>query len=251
MNEPLISAVIMARNEEANIADAVASVWFAAQIVVADTGSGDSTIDIARKAGAEVHSIPFDGFGTSKNRALEFCRCEWILSLDADERVSPELAKNISEQLSEPSDYDGFAFSRLTYFLGKPVWHSGWQPDYILRLFRQGKGRFSDRLVHEGVLVNGRAGRLDGLLYHYSYPTLEKYFEKMKVYSSLNAQELLNSGRRFHWFDPLIHPPATFFKMYILKLGFLDGVNGLLLAGLSSFHIVKKYLKLRELCQRD
>lgn len=247
MTRPPISVVIMARNEEANITDAISSVSFASQIVVADTGSSDRTMELARVAGAEAHSIEFDGYGAGKNRALAFARCEWVLSLDADERVSPELAQAIVAAISGDCKYDGFMVNRLTFFLGKPVRHSGWYPDYILRLFRNGKGRFSERLVHEGIKVDGSIARLDGLLYHYSYRTLESYLEKMNVYSGLNARELFNSGRRYHFHDLVTHPAGTFFKMYLLKRGFLDGFNGLLLAVLSSFHVLIKYLKLREL----
>jgi glycosyltransferase involved in cell wall biosynthesis len=241
----------MARNEESNIAEAIKSVAFAAQIVVADTGSGDQTMEVARAAGAEVHSIEFDGYGTSKNRALQFAGCDWVLSIDADERVSPELARAIISVISRDGEFDGFEVNRLTYFLGQPVMHSGWHPDYVLRLFRNGKGRFSERLVHEGVEVDGKTARLDGLLYHHSYRTLDSYLEKMNIYSGLNARELYNSGARFHLLDIIIHPLGTFIKMYILKRGFLDGLNGLFLAGLSSFHVMIKYLKLRELGRKE
>lgn len=244
-----LSAVIMARNEAKNIEAAVESVSFADQIVVADTGSSDNTIELARKAGAEVHGIDFDGFGTSKNKALEFCSEDWILFLDADERVSPELAEGIIEKLASNSEFDGYAVNRLSYFLGKPIRHSGWHPDYVLRLFKKGCGRFSDRLVHEGVELKGLAGKLEGLLYHHSYENLDQYIEKMNSYSSLNAREMYENDRRWHFSDLIVHPVATFFKMYIFKAGFLDGVNGFLLAILSSYHVFVKYAKLRRLCR--
>jgi glycosyltransferase involved in cell wall biosynthesis len=251
MRTPSISVVIMARNEEANIIDAISSVSFASQVVVADTGSRDRTIELARSAGAEIYSIDFDGYGASKNRALQFCRCEWVLSIDADERVSPELAGAIAAAISSDCIYDGFLINRLTYFLGKSVRHSGWYPDYLPRLFRNGKGKFSERLVHEGIEVDGKTSRLGGLLYHYSYKTLESYLEKMNVYSSLNARETFESGRRYHALDLIARPIAAFMKMYFLKLGFLDGFNGFLLARLSSFHVYVKYIKLRELCKSE
>jgi glycosyltransferase involved in cell wall biosynthesis len=246
-----ISAVIMARNEEDNIREAIESVSFAAQIVVADTGSSDRTMEVARRAGAETHSIPFDGYGASKNRALAFGRCSWILSIDADERVSPELAGSIAEAVRKEGGMDGYSICRLTYFLDKPIRHSGWFPDYVLRLFRNGRGRFNDRLVHEGVRIDGKTGKLDGLLYHYSYRTLEDYLAKMNVYSSLNAREMHESGKQYRPLDLVVHPPAVFFKMYFQKAGFLDGFHGFLLAGLSSFHVMIKYLKLRELTLRS
>ncbi|HBZ01715.1 MAG TPA: hypothetical protein DEO84_10395 [candidate division Zixibacteria bacterium] len=246
MSKPSISVVIMARNEAKNIGEAIASVSFASQIVVADTGSRDNTMELARQAGAEVHSIDFDGYGASKNRALEFAKCDWIFSLDADERVSPELAGSIARTVNSPK-YDGYTISRLTYFLGKPIRHSGWYPEYVLRLIKKGTGKFSERLVHENIRLDCPTGKLDGLLYHYSYRDLDSYLEKMNVYSTLNSQELYRSGKSIHFFDMLIHPPATFIKMYILNAGFLDGYHGFLLAGLSSFNVFTKYAKLRQL----
>ena len=247
MNKPLISAVIMTRDEAKNIQGAIESLGFAQQIVVADTGSSDNTIELARNAGAEVYSIDFDGFGSSKNRALEYCSGDWIFFLDADERVSPELAKSISRNVVGNSEFDGYAVNRLSYFLGKPVRHSGWHPDYVLRLFKKGCGKFSDRLVHEGIELKGAAGKLEGLLYHYSYVNLDQYIEKLNVYSRLNAEEMYKNSRKWHFWDLVIHPAGTFIKMYILKAGFLDGVSGFVLAILSSYHVFVKYAKLRQL----
>jgi len=250
MSRPLISAVIMARNEEKNIEDALRTLSFADQIVVADTGSSDNTLDLSRRAGAEVHSIQFDGYGASKNRALDFCKHEWIFFMDADERVSPELARSIMSNIENSRGMDGFRVCRLTYFLGKPIKHSGWYPEHVLRLFRKGRGRFSSHLVHETAEVDGKTGRLSGLLYHRSYDNLEIYLEKMNAYSTLGAEELHKAGKRYHLRDLLLHPPATFLKMYIIRAGFLDGFQGLLLALLSSFHVLVKYAKLRGLCRK-
>lgn len=145
------------------------------------------------------------------------------------------------------SEFDGYAVNRLSYFLGRPVRHSGWHPDYVLRLFKKGRGQFSNRLVHEGVELNGAASKLEGLLYHYSYENLDQYIEKLNIYSRLNAEEMYKNGRKWHFRDLIVHPAATFVKMYILKAGFLDGVNGFLLAILSSYHVFVKYAKLRQL----
>lgn len=246
-----ISAVIMARNEAHNIAEAIASLGFADEIIVADTGSGDDTIRIACQAGASVHRITFDGYGRSKNRALDLCSHEWVFSLDADERVSPELARSIRSAIERRPEYDGFAVNRLTYFLGKPIRHSGWYPDYVVRLFNKDKGRFKEKLVHESVIIDGRTGRLDGLLYHYSYRDLDNYIEKMNIYSSLNAEDMHRCGKKFSIFKLLSNPPAAFIKMYLLKAGFLDGFHGLLLACLSSFHVFVKYAKLKELDKKS
>ena len=247
MSHHTISAVIMARNESANIVDAISSLSFADQIVVADTGSKDNTIELAKKSGAETHSILFDGYGASKNRAIAFAKCEWIFFMDADERVSPELADVIKTAIENDNKFDGYLVNRLTYFLGKPIHHSGWFPEYITRLFRNGKGLFNEKLVHEGIEINGRSARLDGLLYHYSYRNLESYFEKLNVYSEMSAREMFRERRTGNIGKLLLYPPATFTKMYIQKAGFLDGYHGFLLAALSSFHVFVKYAKLREL----
>ena len=247
MNNIKISAAMIARNEEANIADAIRSLDFADQIVVADTGSTDNTAEIARNLGAEVYEITFEGFGSSKNKALEYCRGEWALIIDADERVSPELAKNIMNAISRNSAPEGFEINRLTYFLGKPVRHSGWYPNYILRFFKREKGKMSSNLVHEFVKIDGRVGKLDGLLFHHSYKSLEQYLDKLNEYSSLSAREMFDRGKKSGLTDLFIRPISIFMKMYIFKAGFLDGVNGFTLALLSAYHVFIKYVKLHQL----
>ena len=170
--------------------------------------------------------------------------------MDSDERISPQLAESIIEKIDHDSACDGYLVNRLTYFLGKPVRHSGWFPDYVLRLFKRNKGKFSDRLVHEKVEVDGSVGRLDGLLYHYSYRNLHQYIEKMNDYTSMNAKGTFRRGRRAGLFDLFLHPWSTFVKMYLLKAGFLDGVNGFILAVLSSYHVFVKYAKLRQISKK-
>jgi len=244
MNDAKISAAIIARNEADNIADAVKSVSFADQVVVADTGSIDNTVEIARAAGAEVYDVSFEGFGNTKNKAFELCRGEWIISIDADERVTPQLAENIQRLIGDNPKYDGYLINRLTYFLGKPVRHSGWYPDYLPRLFRRGKGRYSSNLVHEIMKIDGIVETVDGLLLHYSYKNLDQYLDKLNEYSSLSAREMLERGRKFNPLDLVFRPPLVFLKMYIFKAGFLDGLNGFILAVLSSYHVFVKYAKL-------
>lgn len=244
MNDVKISAAIIARDEADNIADAIKSVSFADQVVVADTGSVDNTAEIARAAGAEVYDISFEGFGNTKNRAFEFCRGEWIISIDADERVSLELAENIQRMLDDGPRSDGYLINRLTYFLGKPVRHSGWYPDYLPRLFRKGRGRYSSNLVHETMEIDGFIDMVDGHLLHYSYKSLDQYLDKLNEYSSLSAREMLERGRKFNPLDLIFRPTLVFLKMYIFKAGFLDGLNGFILAVLSSYHVFVKYAKL-------
>lgn len=250
MSNNRLSAVIITRNEQENIVAAIESLRFAGQIVVADTASDDRTVELAREAGAEVYSIPFQGYGLTKNRALEFCRGDWIFSMDADERVSPELAESIVKSVGFEKGPECYQANRLTYFLGKPVRHSGWFPDYVVRLFKKGH-TFSEKPVHESIEANGIPGRLDGLLYHYSYKDLDQYLEKLNRYTTLNAGEMYKMGKRSGLLNILLHAPATFFKMYIFRAGFLDGINGLLLALLSSYQVFIKYAKLRELSKND
>jgi len=244
MNRIKISAALIARNEAANISEAIKSLSFADQVVVADTGSTDNTVEIAQKLGAEVHSVKFEGFGKTKNKALDYCRGNWVLFVDADERVTSELAEKIINISNSESATAGFLINRLTYFLGKPVRHSGWYPDYILRLFKKEKGKFSSNLVHERVEINGRVDKLDGLLIHYSYRSIDQYLDKLNEYSTLSAREMFQKGRKFNILDLIFRPISTFLKMFVFKAGFLDGLNGLFLAILSSYHVFIKYAKL-------
>jgi len=246
MSKPTISVSIITRDEGENIGKAIESVSFADQIVVADTGSGDGTQRIAKNAGAEVYDIPFTGYGAAKNKALEFCRCDWVLSIDADERVSPILAEEIVKAANRENGPDFYSVNRLAYFLGKPVYHSGWFPDYVVRFFRRGY-KFSEKSVHEKLAVEGEPARLSGLLHHHSYTSLEQYIDKMNAYTMLNSRQMHEDGKKGRLLDLFIHPPATFFKMYIARLGILDGYTGFLLATLSSFHVFAKYAKLRQL----
>lgn len=244
MNAVKISAAIIARDEADNISDAIKSVSFADQVVVGDTGSVDNTAEIARAAGAEVYNVSFEGFGNTKNKTFEFCRGDWIISIDADERVTPELAGNIQHLIADGPRCEGYLINRLTYFLGKPVRHSGWYPDFLPRLFKKGRGRYSSNLVHEIMEIDGDVEKVDGLLLHYSYKSLDRYLDKLNEYSSLSAREMLERGRKFNPLDLIFRPPLVFFKMYVSKAGFLDGFNGFILAVLSSYHVFVKYARL-------
>ena len=250
MSDIRISAALIARNESSNIREAIETLSFADQIVVADTGSSDDTVQIAKNAGAEVHSVTFEGFGNTKNKALGFCKGQWVLFIDADERVSLELAEQVTKAAENNSATSGYKINRFTYFLGKPIRHSGWYPDYVLRFFRRDKGRFSDNLVHEKVEVEGTVESLKGELIHYSYRSLEQYLDKMNEYSTLSAEEMNAGGKKAHISDIIFRPLSIFLKMYISRAGFLDGLNGLILALLSAYHVFIKYVKLRQLWAR-
>src|SRR5690606_28779486 len=173
---------------------------------------------------------------------LSLAQGEWVLSLDADERVSPELASQIAQAVSG-GQADGYEMPRLSSFCGRPMRHSGWYPDYVLRLFRRGKARISDDLVHERVICEGAVARLTEPLHHFPVATLESALSRVDRYSTANAQMLVTSGRRVSFASGVLHGLFTFFKTYILRAGFLDGREGFLLAVLNAEGAYYKYLK--------
>jgi glycosyltransferase involved in cell wall biosynthesis len=242
---PTLSVIIIALNEEANLLRCLESVKWADELVVADTGSTDRTLEIAKEHGTKTIQLEWEGFGKAKQRVLEAATSDWVLSLDADEVVTESLREEIQKSVrSDSPGFDGYFISRRSMFLGHWMSHGGWYPDYVLRLFKRGKGRFEDRKVHESLSLAGRTGRLKGDLLHYSDPDLEHYLRKMNRYTTLSAQELSERGEVASLADLLFRPMATFWKIYLFKGGFLDGIYGFLLALFSSVHVVTKYVKL-------
>ena len=244
-----LSVIVITRNEEMNLPRCLLSVEFADEIVVVDSGSSDRTVEIAREHGARVFSKAWEGYGKSKQHGLDRARGDWILSIDADEVVQPELAMEIRTAIAGRSQYAGYFIPRKTEFLGRWIMHSGWYPDPVLRLFRRDSGRFSEDAVHESVVLQGSAGRLDHDLLHYSYPSLENYFDKFNRYTSIAAREAYERGRRAGVYDLVVRPAAKFIKQYVIKRGFLDGIEGLILAVLSSCYVMVKYAKLWHLAR--
>jgi glycosyltransferase involved in cell wall biosynthesis len=227
---PSLSVAIITRNERVNIADCLASVAWADEIVVVDQASTDGTADIARSAGARVIDAPdWRGFGPQKNLAVEACSSDWILALDADERVTPPLRDEILAVIrgDEPRVYD---IPRRSSYCGRFMNHGGWSPDYVRRLFRRGAARFSDDRVHERLLTVHPSGRLREPLVHYSVRSMEDVLDKINRYSSESAQALVERGARPGLSTALLHGFAAFVRTYIFKRGFLDGRHGLLLA---------------------
>ncbi len=245
-----ISAVIITRNEEANIGRCLSSVAWVDEIVVVDSGSKDDTCLIAIEAGALVYETDWNGFGPVKAFGVDKATSRWILSIDADEVVAPELAAEIQELLVNSADYHGYDMPRKTNFLGRWIHHCGWYPDRVLRLFEKTHGNFDDAPVHERVILNGDIGHLKEELLHYSYPTLEHYLSKSNRYTTLGARQALQDGRRARWFDLVIRPPVSFLSHYISRQGFRDGLEGLLISVLSAIAVMVKYAKLRAL-QRE
>lgn len=242
-----LSVVIIARNEEASLPRCLESVRWADEIIVGDSGSSDRTVEVARDLGAKVFCYDWRGFGPAKQGAVDRAEGEWILSLDADEEVTRELAMEIRSVLERDDHVAGYYLPRRTEFLGRWMLHGGWYPDHVLRLFRKDRGSFTSALVHEAVRVDGPTVRLTNDLLHYSYPTLDRYLDKFNRYTTLAANEAFQMGQRTSLTRLIVNPCAKFIKQYILKAGFLDGAEGLLLAILSAGYVSIKYAKLRDL----
>lgn len=246
-----ISVVTLALNEERNIEECLKSVTWADERIVVDSGSMDRTVELARKHTDAVMIVEWQGYGATKNLALERVRSEWVLWLDADERVTPELAEEI-QQITRGNDtgFSAYEVSRRAYFLGRWIRHSGWYPSRVTRLFRKGRGRFTESNVHEQLRIEGAVGRLRHDLLHFTDPDLHHYFVKFNRYTSLAAEDLHASGRRCTMTDLVVRGPFTFVKMYLLRRGFLDGIHGFILAVVSSAYVFVKYAKLWELQHR-
>lgn len=243
-----LSVVLITLNEAANLPRTLASVRWANEIVVVDSGSTDGTLEIARQAGAHAYEEPWRGFAPQKNSAIAHAAGDWILSLDADEEVSPELAGELRALLAGEPPFAAYRIPRLNHFLGRPLRHGGYWPDPKLRLFRRGAARFEERAVHETMQATSPVGSLKGHLIHHCYPTLEDYIEHMNRYSTIAAQMLARSGRSprslpaFCW-NAMLNPAATFLYNYVFRLGFLDGRAGLLQHLNHSVYIHWKYAK--------
>ncbi len=243
---PSLSVILITKNEAANIRACLESVAWADEIVVVDSGSTDDTVTIARQMGAIVYEHDWIGFGPQKNRALDYASKDWVFSIDADERVTPELRAEI-EQSMHSGEADGYFCPRLSQFCGKFIHHSGWYPDYVLRLFKLGSGRFSDSLVHESVLLTGRKARLRTPLLHYSYLTQADVERKVEQYSSAAARQMFQAGKRSSWAGAALSGGWAFVRTYLLRLGLLDGNAGWDIACMNARTTYLKYRKLEAL----
>lgn len=243
-----LSVAIITHNEELNLPRTLASVGWADQVVVVDADSTDQTVVLAQTAGAQIFIEEWKGFAGQKNSAIAHCTGDWILSLDADEEVVPDLAAEIQTLLAGDASCDAYMLPRRNFFLGRALRYGGFYPDRKLRLFRRGHAHFSERAVHETLACSGRIGHLQGPLLHHAYPTLTGYIEHMNRYSTLGAQLLLEQGRVSRslpafWWNVLMAPQLTFLYNYWLRLGFLDGREGLLMHLYHTAYISWKYAK--------
>jgi glycosyltransferase involved in cell wall biosynthesis len=237
-----LSAIIITKNEAANIAACLDSVAFCDERIVVDGGSEDDTIAIAAAAGATVITHAWAGFGAQKNFALSQAQGEWVLSVDADERVSSGLAGEILSAVGS-ARADGYEIARLSTFLGRPMYHSGWFPDHVLRLFRREKARFTDDLVHERVVCGGRIARLAAVLDHHPVLRLEDAIARLDSYSTAGAHMLAGSRRHVSFASGITHGLWSFLRAYIWRLGFLDGREGFLLAVANAEGTYYRYMK--------
>jgi glycosyltransferase involved in cell wall biosynthesis len=243
---PTLSAIVITRNEAHNLHDCLQSMHgLVDEIVVVDSQSTDATVVIAQQHGATVaQPIDWPGFGPQKNRALDMATCDWVLSIDADERVTPELADEIKLVLQTGHAQVAYKVPRLSSYCGKFIHHAGWQPDYVLRLFKRGTAKFSDDLVHERVVSDQKVVALQNHLLHYSYLNFSQVLAKVDAYSSGSAKQAFARGKRSSVAGALGHGAWAFFRTYVIRRGFLDGAHGLALSISNAETSYYKYLKL-------
>ncbi len=239
-----LSVIIITKNEAANIRACLESVVWAGEIIVVDSGSQDETVAICRAFTPHVYSHDWAGFGPQKNHALSYVSKNWVLSLDADERATPELRYEIEEILTRQDLIAAYDIPRLSSYCGRFMRHSGWHPDFVTRFFRRGSARFSDDLVHERLLVEGKTSQLKGLLLHHAYADVEQVLRKLDHYSSAGAQMMHQRGRRVTLGGAVVRGLWSFVRTYILRAGFLDGREGFMLAVSNAEGTYYRYLKL-------
>jgi len=245
-----ISAYIITKNAEATIGVSLRSISWADEIVVVDSGSTDKTVEICEKAGARVYNEPFRGFVEQKNLAMSYCHCDWVFNLDADEEVTPELKRSILEVSKNPnpsSDIAIYTVTRKTWYMGRWILHSGWYPEYRVRLSRKEKARWVGEMLHEKLEGDGDIGRLSGDLLHRPYADLGEHMRKMNVYTDIWARKEKTRGRKASWCDILFRPIVSFTKMYVLRCGFLDFGPGLIISIMGAWYTFMKYARLLEL----
>jgi glycosyltransferase involved in cell wall biosynthesis len=246
VNAPRLSVVIVTRDEEERIRPCLESVSWADEVIVVDAESQDKTATIARELTDHVVVRPWPGYAAQKNFAVGLARGTWVLSLDADETVSPALRAEIEALVKDAGARDGYEVPRRNIFWGRWIRHGGLYPDWQLRLFRRGRGRFGERAVHESVRVEGAVGRLAGHLEHRSYRDVADFLARADRYSTLAAEDWIAQGRRVRAADFVLRPLGRFLGMYVVGRGFLDGWRGFLLAALYAYYVLIRSAKVWE-----
>jgi glycosyltransferase involved in cell wall biosynthesis len=247
-----VSVYVLAFNDEPYMRACLESVKWADELIVVDSYSTDATEKISREYTDRVYQHPFQGFGQLRNAAVAHATHDWIFSLDTDERATPELRDEIRELVNRGPQAVAYFVPRKNYFLGRWIRHSGWYPDYRQpQLFRKGRMRYREQIVHEGYEVDGTVGYLRSHVLQYPFRDLDHYLAKMDRYSDLMARRMAQEGRRFRPHQLLTHPAATFLKMYVARAGYLDGMPGLILSGLYAYYTFVKYAKFWELARNE
>ena len=241
-----LSAAVITKNEEDKIGDCLDSLSFCDEIVVVDSGSTDATVDIAKSKGARVVFHEWEGHVEQKNFALDQTSGAWVLSLDADERVSKKLRDEIVTTLINPTA-QGYAIARLVHYINRWIKRCGWYPARKIRLFERSRGRWVGENPHDRIELDGLVENMDGDLYHLSFDNISEHMQTIDSFTEIAASERVTSGKTAGYFSILFRPPVTFIKMYFLKLGFLDGIPGLIASLLSAYHVFCKYVKIAEM----
>lgn len=250
---PTLSVVIIACNEERGVGQVLSACKpIADEIIFVDSGSTDRTIEIAKNYGVKLYHQDWLGFGPQKNYAIGLATCDWILSLDADEIMTPALVAEIAAVLNSDlvNKYEGFTIPRILFVGDTGITHGGFYPDAHLRLFKRGAGKFKNRLVHESLTVDGRIAHLKNPLRNMAYDNVEQFSQTMEKYAHLSARQAMADGfnaAKAHWLNELVHPWWTFFYRYVLRAGFLDGQLGLQLQLIYSDYVRRKIRYLRNL----
>jgi glycosyltransferase involved in cell wall biosynthesis len=245
------SAVVITYNEERRLDDALKSLaGVASEIVVVDCFSTDETIRIARKYTDRVFERAWTNYADQKNFANDKASCSWIFSLDADERLSPELRKELAELKKAEPDCVGFAIPRQVYYLGRWVRHSGWYPDWRVRLFRKDSARWEGEFVHENLVVRGKIKKLRAPIHHFTYRNIHEHLARINKFSGLAAHKLYAGRKKARWYHLLFLPFFRFFRAYVWKRGFLDGFAGLVISVLTGYAVFARYAKLREIWKK-
>ncbi len=248
---PKLTVTVITRNESANLEAALASVAWADEIIVVDAESTDDTTAIARRHGATVEVRPWPGFSAQKNHAASLASHDWILSLDADERVTPALASQIQALLTSEPSARGYRVPRISHYLGRWIRGTDWYPDYQLRLYDRRAGEWNGRRVHESVRLSGAPGRLTRDLQHYPYRDISHHLATIDRYTTLAAEQLAAEGRTPSIAGVALHPPFAFLRNYVLRRGFLNGSAGFIVSALNSYYVFLKLAKARELQRRS
>ena len=247
---PLISATIVTQNEASSITRCIRSLECADEVVLVDAGSTDHTQSIAACLGARVVVHPWAGFASQKNFALSQAHYDWILSLDADEELDGTAQAAVLKWKTSAPAAAGYRFARRARYLGRWIRHSGWYPDYKLRLFDRSRGRWEGNYVHESVKLGGPVETLPGEILHYTCDSLEEHRQRIEFYTGLAAAQILDEGRRIGWWHRQLDPGLTFLHTYLLRCGFLDGKQGFWIAYMASRYVARKYAKWAQLAAK-